>query len=205
MHETAAQAQVAGPELSELLARASRGDSAAWRRVVDLYAGRVFALAKSRVRRADLAEDITQSVMVTVASKLGSQVSGGYTEQGRFEAWLFRVAINRVRDEIRRLRRHAATVDTDRVAESVAAAEPRAGGGADLVPALRRAMADLGDADREVLELRHHGNLGFAQIAEMLEEPLGTVLARHHRALRKLKDMLRAKGMDSLEDTEDRS
>ena len=195
MHDTARQPQVAGPELSDLLARAAAGDQAAWRCVVDLYAGRVFALAKSRVRRADLAEDITQSVMVTVASKLGAQAAGGYTEQGRFEAWLFRVAINRVRDEIRRLRRNTDTsLDGERAPEVPAASPPTTSGFAELLPALRRAMATLGDADREVLELRHHGNLGFAQIAETLEEPLGTVLARHHRALRKLKSLLSAEG-----------
>ena len=45
-------------------------------------------------------------------------------------------------------------------------------------------MARLHDADREVIELRHHGGLSFKQIAELLDEPLGTLLARHHRALR---------------------
>jgi DNA-directed RNA polymerase specialized sigma24 family protein len=34
--------------------------------------------------------------------------------------------------------------------------------------------------------------MSFKQIAEMLEEPLGTVLARHHRALRKMKGLIEA-------------
>ena len=51
-------------------------------------------------------------------------------------------------------------------------------------------IRDRSDADREVVELRHHGGLSFNQISDMLKEPLGTVLARHHRALKKLKDLI---------------
>lgn len=186
MHDTAFSPQVAGPELAGLLSRAAGGDGDAWRRVVELYSARVFALAQSRVRRPDLAEEITQSVMVTVASKLSS---GGYTEQGRFESWLFRVAINRVRDELRRVKRQAVSTAHE-ILDATPAHASSEHAEDDRLPGLRLAMASLNDDDREVLELRHHGNLPFAQIAEALEEPLGTVLARHHRALRKLKDFM---------------
>lgn len=179
--------------LGDLLRRAAAGDQAAWRRIVALYGRRVFALVKSRVARFDVAEEVTQSVFATVSLKL---TDGGYSELGRFESWLFRVAINRVRDEIRRQRRAASATDPD-----VLDARPsRAGSLADdLTDAderdaelrrLRAAMHDLSDADRQVIELRHHANLPFARIAELLGEPLGTLLARHHRALKKLKAAL---------------
>jgi RNA polymerase sigma-70 factor (ECF subfamily) len=51
-------------------------------------------------------------------------------------------------------------------------------------------MEGLTDTDRDVIELRHHGGLSFKQIAELLDEPLGTLLARHHRALRKLRETM---------------
>lgn len=190
MDDALSQSQ-AGPELSTLLARAAGGDELAWREIVGLYARRVFALARSRIRRPDLAEEITQSVFVTVASKLSS---GEYNEQGRFEAWLFRVAMNRVRDEIRRLRRHAAPTDPEQFERSAARergpTEIEESPSAMALPHLRLAMDELSDADREIVELRHHGGLSFNQISDMLKEPLGTVLARHHRALKKLKDMI---------------
>ena len=62
--------------------------------------------------------------------------------------------------------------------------EPRALG------TLRAAMAQLPEADREIIELRHHGGMSFKQMADLLSEPLGTLLARHHRALRKLKQLM---------------
>lgn len=183
-----------GSGLSALLQAAAGGDQGAWRQVIELYGRRVFALVRSRLRRMDLAEEVTQSVFVTVATKLSE---GAYSERGRFEAWLFRVAVNRVRDEIRRLRRHAEPTDPATLSERVApgASDPASGlsSGAEQDAALvglRRAMAELGDADREVIELRHHAGLPFAQISELLGEPLGTLLARHHRALRKIKDII---------------
>ncbi|MHC4710244.1 MAG: sigma-70 family RNA polymerase sigma factor, partial [Planctomycetota bacterium] len=60
----------------------------------------------------------------------------------------------------------------------------------DEVQALRAAMDRLSEADRRVIHLRHFAGLSFARIAEVLGEPLGTVLARQHRALGKLRQML---------------
>jgi RNA polymerase sigma-70 factor (ECF subfamily) len=57
--------------------------------------------------------------------------------------------------------------------------------------ALRESMQQLGEADRLVIDLRHQGGMGFQQMADLLNEPLGTLLARHHRALRKLRDLIR--------------
>jgi len=185
------------PDLPRLLIAAGEGDEQAWRSIIELYARRIYALAKSRLgaSRHDLAEEITQSVFVTVASKLGKQNAHGvmgYTEQGRFESWLFRVAMNRIRDEVRRVKRHAETMDPETMAASMAStrvAEPEA----DLpenLRALRQAMGHLSDADREIVELRHHAGLSFKQMAELLSEPIGTLLARHHRALKKLKEIM---------------
>ncbi len=178
------------PDLAALLVAASRGDESAWREILERYTRRVFALAKSRCRDVDVAEELTQSVFVTVAAKLGQ---GLYTEQGRFESWLFRVTMNRVRDHARRLKRHVTTTDSDNlIAQRPAPAEPPSDPDStnERLPALRRAMDQLSDADREIIELRHHGGLSFKGMAELLDEPVGTLLARHHRALKKLKEWM---------------
>ncbi|MEZ6242821.1 MAG: sigma-70 family RNA polymerase sigma factor [Phycisphaerales bacterium] len=174
-------------ELSALIRAAGDGDERAWTRLVDLYARRVFALAKSRRLSAEMAEEITQSVFATIATKL---TAGDYTEQGRFEAWLFRVAMNRVRDEMRRQKRQASPMDASSFALDAA---PETGGqraSVEELDSLRGAMEKLSDADREIVELRHHAQLSFKQIADLLGEPMGTLLARHHRALKKLRDII---------------
>ena len=48
----------------------------------------------------------------------------------------------------------------------------------------------------QILHLRHAAGLTFKQIAEVLDEPLGTVLARQHRALAKLRRILDPDGAD---------
>lgn len=150
-----------------------------------MYGRRIFALAQSRLRRPDLAEEVTQSVFVTVATKLREE---SYTEVGRFESWLFRVAMNRVRDTARRIKRQASVMEPgvmETMPGGTAVEVDREG-----LDALRRAMETLSDSDREVVELRHHGQMGFKEIAALLGEPVGTVLARHHRALKKLRGVL---------------
>lgn len=186
--ETPASTQ---PEVVDLLARSARGDESAWRSLIGLYGRRVYAMAKSRLRRDDAAEEIVQSVFVTVATKFSS---GGYSEQGRFESWLFRITMNRVRDEIRRQRRQATPTDPAGLGESLVSPGEASHADAKELAALRGAMGVLAEADREVVELRHHAGMSFKQIAEVLEEPLGTVLARHHRALRKMKEHIEASG-----------
>lgn len=173
--------------LARLLAGAGRGDAASWRELVYRYSRRVYALAKSRSRNHDVAEEIAQSVFATLAQKLAQ---GEYGEEGKFEPWLFRIAANRVRDYIRRQRLAPASADSEVLdCVGVPRAEARQADQAALqLLSLRRAMERLSDADRDVVELRHHGGLSFKQIAEMLGEPIGTLLARHHRALRKLKE-----------------
>jgi len=124
-------------------------------------------------------------VFVTIAENL---TAGNYTEQGRFESWLFRVAANRVRDEARRRKRHAVPTDPAAMPEPTGHDAPAHD--PDRFTALRDALEQLSGADRTIIELRHHAGLGFKEIAACLNEPVGTLLARHHRALRKLRDLI---------------
>ena len=182
------------PDVPGLLARAAGGGQdaeAAWCEIVARYARRLYALARSRRLDEEAAEEVAQSVLVTVAQHVRSGAGGAYEERGRFESWLFRIAVNRVRDEIRRRgRSRSESADPADLDASTAARVGADTGNAVRSRALRAALTRLPDADREVVELRHHGGLSFKQIADTLGEPLGTVLARHHRALRKLKDLL---------------
>ena len=177
--------------LDELLAGAERGNPAAWRGLIDACAGRVYALMYRRCGDGELAEEITQATFVKVVGKLGE-----YREQGKFEAWLFRIAINLLRDEMRRRKRQPANLglsDGDATAAEGSARDLRPDEVAEnqeQCDLLRAAVVRLGDADRQVIELRYVAELTFAQIAQALDEPLGTVLARGHRALKKLRQIL---------------
>ena len=187
------------PDLRALVRDAAAGDEAAWSSLVGLYTRRVYALARSRLGSPELAEEITQDVFVKVAQSFGRDRTerGGYTDLDRFEPWLFRIAMNRIRDEGRARSRRRTLHERLRGERGPSGPGPEAaprhiGPAGDLVDlaALRRALRRLSGADREVIELRHHAQLSFQCIADQLGEPMGTVLARHHRALKKLRTQL---------------
>jgi len=189
LRESNTQAQASDlAALQVILRNAAAGDQAAWRHVVDAYSGRVFGLIRAQCNDGDLAEEITQSTFCTIATKIA-----GYTEAGKFEQWLFRIAMNRLRDEMRRRKRQAKSMDDE--AQGGLASRPEPGHRPERpetieLKRLRRALAQLSDADQRIVHLRHYGGLSFKQIAEILEQPLGTVLARQHRALKKLAELM---------------
>ncbi|MBC02397.1 MAG: hypothetical protein CMJ34_03705 [Phycisphaerae bacterium] len=178
-------------QLVRLVSAAAAGDQTAWRDIVERCTPRVHAVVRAQCRDDELAEEIVQSAFCTVVQKLPE-----YEEGGRFEAWLMRIAMNRLRDEMRRRARQAVPTDAPTLVGMAGGTDDPPTDGGGLVPdgRLHQALQRLPDADREILHLRHVGGLSFKEISEALETPIGTLLARHHRALRKLKQLLEEAG-----------
>jgi len=183
-------------DVAELVRQAASGSQAAWRELVALYSGRLFGLIFQHTRNRDLAEEITQGTLVKLVEALHEP--DRYLEQGRFESWLFRVAMNQLRDEMRRRRRQAVPMDMspgqrrDDLPTGSAGRRQQESPEASLIhdqtlAALREAVDGLGEADREIIYLRYTAEMSFQQIADHLQQPVGTVLARAHRAVAKLK------------------
>ncbi len=178
-----------------LVRRCRQGDTTAFDALHERLRGPVFAYLLRLVGDRHAAEDLTQEVFLRALEHLDS-----YREQGRFEAWLFRIAINQARDWGRR-RRSSHMVVGGMVSED----DPSVSGPVDRpiddppearmqkseeAGRLEAALATLDAGEREVLMLRHYADLSFREIAEALKCPIGTVLARGHRALIKLRDRL---------------
>jgi RNA polymerase sigma-70 factor (ECF subfamily) len=115
-------------------------------------------------------------------------------------AWLFTILHNTARNRARDRARDSVTVDSEAVDE--AAETPRFGvaGTVDspetlllrntLTPDLQAAIADLPDAFREAVWLRDVEEFSYAEIADMLKVPAGTVMSRISRGRRMLFDRL---------------
>lgn len=177
--------------LDGLLQRARRHDPEALHALFDLYHRRVFGLLYRLTGSRDSAEDLLQETFLRLVRHIGS-----YDHAGRFEAWLFRIAANLARDHARKHRRRGPTASLDGDADGTGlldrlAAEPDDPASGLLAEEQRRRLAELlerlSPQDREILMLRHYGELSFQEIAELLGIPLGTALARAHRALKRLR------------------
>ena len=181
--------------LDELLERARRREPDALGRLVDLYAARVYGLLVRLTGDRDAAEDLLQETFLRVCRMISE-----YQHDGRFESWLMRIAANLARDRARLRRRRGITGSLDDAGprggegESAAGPSPRpdeALAAAEAGARLEAALAQLSDPEREILVLRHYADLPFREIADLLGVPLGTALARAHRALGRLRELMR--------------
>lgn len=134
----------------------------------------------ARCRDADLTAELMQELaarLVTAAPRLDG------TGNGNLRGYLFRIATSVWHDHLRRdlVRRRAALV-LARDERAAPAADERLLA-RELHAAVRRAVAALPPALREVVDLRHRAGLKFREIAERLGRPLGTVLTQMRAAL----------------------
>lgn len=111
---------------------------------------------------------------------------GRYDRTRPFYPWLHRIARNTCFDALSR-RKHRAlpgleeqrvASDAPTVLDTLAQQES--------IDRVRRSMAHLGTSHREILILRHFQDLSYAEIAQLLEIPEGTVMSRLYRARRAL-------------------
>ncbi len=187
------------PALDQILRRAQASDDGALHALVDAYSPRVFGLLLRLTGSHEVAEDLVQETFLRLVRRIRE-----YEDRGRFEAWLFRIAANLARDHVRRGRRRGVPVSLDGVSGDGVADPPaeladRRHGAPDEAldrgeqgRTLERALGRLSEADREILLLRHYSELSFREIAELLGVPLGTALARAHRALQRLREHIAA-------------
>ena len=168
-----------------------RGDHAAFRRLVERHQEPVYGYLLGMVRDRDLADDLFQDTFVRVLDALQRR-RGSYAQQGRFLAWVMRIARNATLDHFRsRSKWHDVAgsdgfwdrLSTDAPApdEVLAAKERRVW--------LTQCIDRLPTEQREVLLLRQDSELTFREIAELTDVSINTSLGRMRYALLNLRRM----------------
>ena len=144
----------------------------------ELYPGLVRYL-HSKVWNADRARELAQEVFVRALD----------ATPGEPRAWLFTVAANLARDEVKhviRRRKHLALLTNETRLESQRVDPVAMMEAEERADAVRRALESLGERDREVLLLRDAG-LGYPEIAArtgLAVSAVGTTLCRSRKRLR---------------------
>jgi RNA polymerase sigma-70 factor (ECF subfamily) len=172
----------------ELMQRCGHGDAAAFEVLVRRWEGRVEQLLRRLVNTPSDAEDLKQETFVRVLL-----ASRRYQANGAFSTWLYRIALNLARDMARKHKAIGSLdelepVDTNGTPESLSERNEQC----ELV---EQALHALPGNLREVLVLRHYGDLTFARIGEVLKEPESTIKSRTKIALKRLYAELRQRGL----------
>lgn len=161
-------------ETPALVARAQLGDRAALDRLLRTVQQPLYEHLRALLRDHDAAQDALQDTLVIVCRKLG-----WLRDPRWFRAWAYRIATREGLRRARRERRWTEAVRGEAWAESLPApeAEPPPIDPAWLarVPAL---LAALSPASEVVLRMHYLEEMPYAEIAEALEIPLGTVKSR---------------------------
>jgi RNA polymerase sigma-70 factor (ECF subfamily) len=168
----------------ELVAAAATGDERAFTALVHLHADAVYGHALRFFGDRQTAEDATQEVFVKVFRTIAT-----FDGRSKFSTWLYRVTRNVCLDMTRAGRRVPAPVDPLTL-EPLSAAD--FSDDVVLAEALERAIRVLAPEDREALGAVTLFGLSYAEAAESLSIPVGTVKSRVFRARRQLTATLKA-------------
>ena len=193
-HETA-RASCPADE-AEWARAAAAGDKASFASLVEKHKAAVFGLCYRLVGTTDEARDAAQEAFVRAYTSIRD-----FDARQPFGAWVLRIARNHCIDLLRRRRPTLALVSEARgeEAEQGVAAEPAdlfALGGEQAVQEseaqrdLEAAVASLPPRYREVIALFHVQHKSYAEIAQALNVPMGTVMTWLHRARKELKSKL---------------
>jgi RNA polymerase sigma-70 factor (ECF subfamily) len=175
---------------TDLIRGMAAGDRQAFAEFYDRFAPLVYPLIMRVVRERADAADVLQEVFWE-----SWQGAAGYDPaRGTPEAWIVMRARTRAIDRVRAIRRRSETFVMP-LDEATAAATPNSG--ADLAEraedrgVVLGALAELPEAQREVIELAYYGGLSQTEIAERIKQPLGTVKTRIRAGMERLRALVK--------------
>lgn len=172
-----------GPEDRALLERIRRGDTAAAGELFERHSPALLRFTDRLLSDRAAAEEVTQEVFVKVITRAHQ-----YDGRAEVASWLFAIAANACRDRRRRERR-ASVVPLEAIAEPAHKGE---GVESRLLSrerraAVRQALSDLSEEQREALVLARYHGLPYSEIASVLGISVGAVKTRIFRAVETLK------------------
>jgi len=169
-----------------------QGNEACLEMLINRHKNRIFTTIILIVKDSYIAEDLFQETFMKIINNLKK---GKYNEEGKFLPWAMRIAHNMAIDYFRKMKRMPTITDssgddvfrTIKIAvenreEQIIRTEKE-----DMV---RLAINRLPEEQRQVLILRHYGNLSFKEIAAMTDVSINTALGRMRYALTNMRKIM---------------
>ena len=176
----------------ELAKRAAGGDRGAFHAIVESYAPLLYRVARGMARNNADAEDVVQDALLAAYKSMGS-----YDGRSSLKTWLSKITMKRAISAWRKNRRHLAAAPLE-AAQETAARSGQYGGSSAATAAVDQkldlsvVLRMLAPEYQEIFVLREVEGLSYAEIAERLGVPPGTVDSRLYRARAELRKRLKA-------------
>jgi RNA polymerase sigma-70 factor (ECF subfamily) len=170
-------------DLARIIVGCKGGNAQCFAQIVDMYSSRCYGYFYRLTGNNDISDELLSELFVKLVEKIGSY------EGGSFESWLFKIASNIFHDHLRSKQRRKKLLEFQKIEFEAEITEPKRSEG-ELSDRLQVQLARLDDDTRELIMLRFYSQLSFKEIAQMRSEPMGTTLAKTHRALKKLREFM---------------
>jgi|TARA_B110000263_G_scaffold235182_1_gene233433 RNA polymerase sigma-70 factor (ECF subfamily) len=181
----------------QLMQRITQVDKDALEALYTRYHTPVYSLAMFMLKQPALAEEVTQDIFLNIWLK----ASSFNAERGQPRGWIMSVAHHKIIDLIRSRRR--AIINTDPADYETLDLLPDGGVSTESQvehtlerERIMRALKTIPDSQREVIMLAYFGGLSQSEMAEKLDQPLGTIKTRVRLAMQKLRTVLENDGYE---------
>jgi RNA polymerase sigma factor (sigma-70 family) len=170
---------------SELVSRYQNGNDGAFEILLHRHKSRVYTAIYLIVKDRYKAEDLLQETFIKAVNTIKS---GRYNDEGKFSAWISRIAHNLAIDNFRKQKRYPEIIleDGSRVFNSMEFAESSMEDKQilqDSKSKLRMLIRELPVEQKQVLIMRHYLHMSFQEIADRTGVSINTALGRMRYAL----------------------
>lgn len=172
------------PDL-ELMEKVQQGDMVSYNALVNRYKDRLFNMLYRMLSSEDEAHDLLQETFLRVW-----QHKMSYDFRYAFSTWIYTIALNLARNELRR-RKKFKFFDIFDFADKIPSKEEKKESSPQLKELLEHEIQRLPEKYKTAFILRDVDSLSYEEIAQVLSIPLGTVKSRVNRARSILRKRLR--------------
>ena len=170
-------------DLAQILIGCKSGDAKCFSQVVDIYASRCYGYFYRLTGNNDVSDDLVSELFVKLVEKIGSYKGGS------FESWLFKIASNVFHDHLRSRQRQKKMLDIRKKQLESEITEPKQSD-SQRIDKLQIQLERLDADTKELVILRFYSQLSFKEIAAIRSEPIGSTLAKLHRGVKKLRELM---------------
>lgn len=169
-----------------LVLQCQEGDADALKTLIERWQPRLARLAWRLTAKREAARDIVQDAWLAIVRGLAR-----LDDPARFRTWAYRIVSNKCADWTRhRVVERRATQDLRYVAASAVGNSTKKTELSGQLDSMRDALAALPDDQRAVLSLHYLDGMSIAEIARVLDAPVGTVKSRMHHARNRLRNSM---------------